>query len=46
MTSATDSKVRIESLDINWQKFLAAAKNGSRCIPDKADGTGDSDDYQ
>jgi hypothetical protein len=45
MQSVTYSKVSIEPLDIDWHKFLADPKNCSQCKPDKADGTGDSNDY-
>jgi hypothetical protein len=46
MQSVPDSKVSIEPLDIDWQKFPADAKNGSRWKLNKANGTGDSDDYR
>jgi hypothetical protein len=46
MQLVADGHLSIESLDIHWQKFSADAKNCSQWKLDKADGTGDSNDYR
>jgi hypothetical protein len=45
MQSVADGHLRIELLDIDWHKFPADAKNGSRWKLDGANETGDSNDY-